>query len=242
MVTGYGNRMTTGTLFDDKTVELYPPTLAFGGAWWSNGTAYHGDMLRKFYTRYCDPVEPFTLFDVGASTGAYTLLAAHLPHMSAYAFEPYTPAYLALCENIRLNKLKHRVKAHEIAMADYVGKAEFNIATPADVSGLSAVGGKQRTDVVYERETVSVVTVDWFVQHNEIERVDVLKIDVEGGELLVLRGAEMVLKRDKPLVIAEYGQLSRNFDYEPEDMEDYLIGLGYSVRRESEDIVAEVIT
>lgn len=235
--------MTTGILFDDRTVELDDRALALGGAWWDTGRAYHDNMLRQFYQRWSQHPESFTLMDVGASTGAYALLAAHLPQMTVHAFEPYTHAYEVLQANIHLNHLQDRIWAYPIAMFDELSLVDFRIAQPEGIAGLSQLGGAPASGRDYRVERHIALTVDFFVQHWPIAAPDVLKIDVEGGELMVLHGAEQVLRRHHPVVIAEYSaENSSRFGYHPDEMQAFLASLGYNhFQKEHEDIIAEVV-
>jgi FkbM family methyltransferase len=229
-----------GTFFDAFTVNIDERTLGLGGAWWNDGRSYHENMLRQFYARWKDAA-PFTLLDVGASTGAYALMAAHLPQMTAYAFEPYNPAYQVLKANIKLNHLGSRVHAYPVALSDFNGLEHFHIAVPDEVAGLSQLGGTPRADKTYRTETAMVTTIDGFVHDNKIKHVDVIKVDVEGGDLFVLLGAANTLLRDKPVVIVEYSDLNTaQYGYAPEDIVNFLADMGYSITREHEDVIAEV--
>lgn len=228
-----------GVLVDELKVQIADETLHYGGAWYDTGRAYHDNMLRWFHARMRD-AGPFVVLDVGASTGAYALMAAHLPQMTAWAFEPYDEAFAVLQRNLRLNGLLDRVHAVPLAVSDAVGEHTFHVCEPRAVAGLSQLGGVPRADKTYHDVTVTVTTIDQFVAANGIERVDVLKIDTEGGELAVLRGAMQVLQRDHPLVICEYAPTNASqYGYDPEALVELLTGLGYNVRRDHEDIIAE---
>lgn len=228
-----------GVLVDDLTVQLVDDTLHYGGAWYDTGHAYHDNMLRWFHARMKD-APAFTMLDVGASTGAYALMAAHLPQMQAWAFEPFDEAYALLEANIRLNRLQDRVHAVPLAVGETFGEQEFYVCEPPEVAGLSQLGGKPRADKTYRTQRVVATTIDSYCAANFIARVDVLKIDTEGGELAVLRGAMDVLRRDHPLVIAEYAPTNADqYGYHPDALIELLTGLGYNVRKDHEDIIAE---
>lgn len=231
----------TGTLFDDKTVYLDDRALGLGGAWWDTGRAYHDNMLRWFYRRFEHATNRMNMLDIGASTGAYALLAAHLPSLYAYAFEPYRVAYDVLTENVRLNKINDRVKTFPVGFSDHTGMFDLHVAQPDNIAGLSMLGGTPVPDRQYKTQRVITTTADLFVQANSVRRVDVLKVDVEGGELAVLRGAAHILEHDQPLVIAEYSEANAaQFGYHPDEMVRYLESFGYTVIRDHEDIIAEV--
>lgn len=229
----------TGILTDDLTVLLHDSTLRYGGAWYDTGRAYHDNMLRWFHARMRD-AGPFTLLDVGASTGAYALLAQYLPNMRAWAFEPFAEACAVLHTNIWLNGLQERVTAVPLAISDQISEQDFHVCEPPEVAGLSQLGGTPRADKQYHTVQVPATTIDAYCAAHGIDRVDVLKIDTEGGELAVLRGAMQVLQRDHPLVIAEYAPTNAaQYGYHPDALIELLVGLGYNVRKDHEDIIAE---
>ncbi len=63
-------------------------------------------------------------------------------------------------------------------------------------------------------------------------RVRLIKVDIEGGELLAFRGAEKTIARDRPVIIyEENGPACRAFGYAPADLMEFLRDLGYQVKR-----------
>ena len=142
-----------------------------------------------------------TVIDAGAQIGYYTVLFGKLvgPKGKVYAFEPDSRNFEILAKNIRVNKLKN-VKAAKVALADFVGTRQF-FTNPMNrgASSFSSpkVGGVLVSDV-------KVTTLDEFFRQTSANRkIDFLKIDVEGAEHLVLRGATSILEQPKLLMLLE---------------------------------------
>lgn len=131
-----------------------------------------------------------TVVDVGAFVGYYTLLAARAvaPIGKVYAIEPDSANHAALTKNIASNGLQHRVRPMPVVATDRAGPVAFHEdkwdPTQSNVSGY-------RPDAT--RLTRPGCRLDEILR--EEERVDLIKIDVEGNELAVLRGLEETIDR-----------------------------------------------
>jgi len=168
-------------------------------------------------------------FDVGANTGLFSLaIAQKVSHARVYAFEPCAWSFKVLMENIRFNGLDN-VMPIRTAIGDYTGEAVLLINAKGK-DGLNTIGSPTRSDCkVVGHEKVPIVTLDAFVKNNNISRVDVMKVDVEGAELLIFRGAEDLLRRsDAPLVLYEgYSWCTKGFGYHPVEIMWLLKDYGY---------------
>jgi FkbM family methyltransferase len=142
----------------------------------------------RFMERYLRPGDGF--LDVGANIGLYSLLAASLVGAGRVdAFEPVEPALGRFRENMALNGYSD-VRLHALAVTDHGGEVPFT--TDYDALNNIALGaGGERTRMV------PCVRLDEFVAGR---RYALGKIDVEGRELLALRGAEGLLAEAKPPV------------------------------------------
>jgi FkbM family methyltransferase len=125
--------------------------------------------------------------DVGANVGAYTLLLGGWvrPGGRVYAFEPAPEAFGGLSRHVDLNQLADVVTPVRAAAAASTGTATLA------VDGLS---GANRLDESADGERVETVTIDDFCRHENITPT-FIKIDVEGAELDVLRGARETIRR-----------------------------------------------
>jgi FkbM family methyltransferase len=133
-------------------------------------------------------LEPgMTFFDVGANVGYFSLLAAHAVGVAGrvVSFEPDPRVFEVLRENVRMNELD-RVELLNVAAAEDVGRATL-VGHPdhADNRGVSRLGSARAGDRSFDVATTSVEEVR---TRRGIKTVDVVKIDVEGAELRVLKG------------------------------------------------------
>jgi len=131
--------------------------------------------------------------DVGANIGGYTIRAAKTAR--TYAFEPHPRNFHLLTLNIKLNQVMNRVVAFQAAAHSYVGKAKLFISDFHGQHSLMTTWAKG------ERRSIEVdaITLDSILADENC--IDVIKIDVEGGEPLVLKGAENVLKRTEMVIL-----------------------------------------
>lgn len=141
------------------------------------------------------------VFDIGANTGIFALLAAiDSPSRQVHAFEPAPKIFDYLQKNVATNKLTN-LKPVCGALTDYDGDIELyiprSIMLPTSSSTLKGFRKAQATI------TVPALTLDAYVANNQIAQVDLLKIDTEGTEPKVLEGAKHTLERDKPIIICE---------------------------------------
>ena len=135
-----------------------------------------------------------TLLDVGANIGDYSKeLVSVFPNSSIiYAFEPLPSTYKMLTENV---KTIPNISCHNVGMSDK--KIVMPVYTNHAGSGLTSVYQRRldhfnvRMDV---KENCEFTSVDDFCKDNHIEHIHFLKIDVEGHELSVLRGANEMMK------------------------------------------------
>ena len=151
-------------------------------------------------------------FDVGANTGLYSLLVAKASlNTSVHAFEPYTPARENLLANIRCNSLASRIDVVEFALSDKKGVQALYI--PLQNHGSIESSSSLNPDFKPEHAQaiqVNVSTLDDYVEENEINRLGLLKIDVESTEHLVIAGADDTIKRDRPLIVVEVLHLANH--------------------------------
>lgn len=165
--------------------------------YWEGVEGYESETTRVFLRLLS---QASTVFDVGANTGVYALLAAiDDSRREVYAFE----AVPAICERLQVNALINRLgnlHVAQCAVSDSDGEITIHVtpgAVPFDSSTLA--GFRDKTVPV----KVEAVTLDTFVVKHGIPRVDLMKVDTEATEHLVLAGAGRVLSRDEPIIICE---------------------------------------
>ena len=134
-----------------------------------------------------DPLK--TIFDVGGNFGQTALrFAAAFPHATILTFEPVPESFTRLVHSTRKNK---RVKPFNAALGDTSGTIKLNV-TPNPGSNTLL-----HNPTTIESINVSIDTIDAVAAANGVTTIDLLKIDVEGYELQVLRGASKLLARQK---------------------------------------------
>lgn len=165
------------------------------------------------------------VIDIGAHVGTY---AMNMSATCVLAFEPQRVTFNCLCAGIALNGLSNRVKAYNLALSDYIGTAELRIIS-VDGGGSSIVNALPTHTRPIATETVSVDTLDNICKREGItpSMVEFIKIDVEGNELAVLRGATHILTGRPKLLFeawpAEWYAPQKN------ELLSYVQSLGYSV-------------
>jgi len=171
--------------------------------------------LRGVYYPYA-PQNDHIVVDVGAHMGFFTLKVARKVR-KVMAVEPDPTNFKFLELNIRLNKLRDKVVLCNLALGERDGQIYL------DRSGYGFGRSKvttKRTDWLIEMRSV-----DSFVEEMGVDKVDLIKIDTEGSEVEILRGAGKTLQRYKPdLLIGAY-----HFDGEHLMLAGYLREYGYNV-------------
>lgn len=145
--------------------------------------------------------------DIGAHIGLYTVFAAlHVGKSGKiFAFEPSNREYQTLLQNT--SPVRSFVEIFKNAISDKEGQMVLSIADDFH-NGHNALGKLIYPSVrIIRKEVVETTTLDSFVDHNEIEHIDIVKIDVEGHESNVLLGAKETIKRFKPLILVEVSNL-----------------------------------
>jgi FkbM family methyltransferase len=145
------------------------------------------------------------VWDVGANQGIFAFAAAGRagPDGYVYAFEPDTFLISLLRRSAKMNLSLAPVEVIPSAVSDRVGLARLRIAERArSANSLEGVSASSQMGGVRESITVMTVTLDWCLAH-EMRPPAVVKIDVEGAEVNVLRGAAEVLRAVRPAILVE---------------------------------------
>lgn len=158
--------------------------------------------------------------DVGANIGSHVINAARLVGSSGsvFAFEADPDTYHLLSDNINANDL-HNVILRQTCVSDHVGTLSFY--KHKDSAKSSIVDRGEELSVTLPSDTLdNLIAVD--------KKIDVLKVDVEGAELSVLRGARGILKdqRRPSIIIIEVFDIRDNTD-KSEGIREVLEGYGY---------------
>lgn len=169
----------------------------------------------QMMTRVLDPETPVTVIDIGANVGdTVARFVLEFPSATVYALEPVSDVFATLSE--RAMKMPG-VKAFKLAVGETSGEVTFNITRNRWCSSLLKPSERGKAyygdwyDVV-RTETVPLVTLDQFVREQGIASVDVLKIDVQGLEMPVLRGAKGLLSSGTVKIVQCEAQLVQEYE------------------------------
>jgi FkbM family methyltransferase len=140
-------------------------------------------------------------FDIGANIGCHSLIAAEKvgDKGQIHAFEAISKTYKKLQANIELNGFKN-IHTNQVAVYNESTTLDFYIAND-DNLGMSSI--YQRKDISTNREQVEAITLDSYIKENNIEKIDFIKIDIEGAELSAIQGMKVTLKHFKPSLLIE---------------------------------------
>lgn len=170
---------------------------------WLKNWHHYEKPLPDFFAAYAQRAK--VVLDIGANTGFYSLIAAFSSDTAKiYAFDPYPPAQKLLKNNLVLNKVSERVTMVPLAISNLNDEADLFV--PTGEHGLIETSSSlnrnfRKTHSEVFRVTVS--TLDHFVKENNLDSVDLIKLDVENQEHLVLQGANLVLKKFRPVIFFE---------------------------------------
>jgi FkbM family methyltransferase len=140
-------------------------------------------------------------YDIGANYGFYTLLAQEfITEGEIHAFEPNPKIFKLLRENSRLDIYKNTF-LNEMALSDKTGETEFFDREISRHSGASSLI-KHRHFLKYKVIKVRTTTLDDYISNHKPPTI--MKIDVEGGEPVVLKGGLELLKKYSPIIIMEF--------------------------------------
>ncbi len=169
------------------------------------------------------------LIDVGANQGEYTLWAARKigPKGKVYSFEPLSTMYYQLQKNIRINKgFDSFIKAIPLGLSDKPGNLKL-FSSDLYNEGVNTLFPSTSETTFLEEITLN--TLDNEVSRLGISQLDFIKIDVEGAELFVLRGAIETLKKFKPILFLELNETAcQTAGYSTTDIFGLLEQLGYN--------------
>ena len=165
------------------------------------------------------------ILDVGANIGWYTVrFAKRNPQAQIYAFEPLPLSYKFLERNVVFNDVGDNVTCYNYGLSDASGSFEFYLAPGGGVN--ASLRNVSQSDSARKVVGLTLTLDDWCA-NNEVHP-DFIKCDVEGAELLVLRGGKQLLGANPPIIFAELlRKWSKPFGYHPNDMLSFLSELGY---------------
>lgn len=173
-------------------------------------------------------LKKFTIFDVGANIGWYTLNFYKLVGMNGkiYSFEPIPSTFLELKKNIKINNFKN-IKINKLALSSNK-KNKIIIGLPS-FEFLGSAGSASEFMPFTVKYKPKVNSIDQFSLEKKIKKIDLIKLDVEGGELNILRGSLKTLKKNKPIIIIEIVDIHCfKFGHTPFHVHEFLKKIDYT--------------
>jgi len=213
---GGGDGVEAVVTVDGRTRIMARPK-QFSAVWTIYDGVHEWEEL-QFCLRYLRPGDHFV--DVGANVGVFsTLIGTRLPGVRITAIEPFPPVREDLEANLALNDLK--ITVVDSAVSDSAGEATFEVLDRDVLNRLAPDGAPERRGI-----SVPVTTLDELVGDDPPA---LIKIDVEGSELLVMQGARRLLSDAAPVLLFEHAGHSQHFGITPAQVRAFLGGLGYSI-------------
>jgi FkbM family methyltransferase len=192
------------------------------GDWVQYWMFMDGAYERGLVNFLCPRVKDKVLFDVGANVGSYTLtLAKSARRICSFEASPSNAAILR--RFVEQSGLSNIEVVHK-AVSDVAGQT-INLFTSPDTGG----NNSQFYNYGKGSETATTITLDQFAAENKISHVDVIKMDIEGGELRAFRGAERILCEWHPLLLVEFNALvTAPAGWKSSELYDLIRGHGYN--------------
>lgn len=221
-------------LADKTKVKFYP-----------NGQIAKGIFLGGFEKKELEIFQSLLnpgaiMIDAGANIGLYSLIGARLVGDSGkvYSFEPSKATFNLFLKNIELNNI-HNITPINMGLGDRIGES-LVLSQNSKTGDAEKYIFKMENEIdaednklidVHLTESISLETLDNFQLRNHIEKVDFLKIDVEGYEYFVLKGAENLLKNSREIIILFEcaAHLAKRSGSSQKDVFDFLNNLGFDI-------------
>jgi FkbM family methyltransferase len=169
--------------------------------------------------------DKFIMIDVGANIGWYSMnFAKSFPKAHIYSFEPIPKTHLSLLANVKINGLKN-ITTIQAGVSEHGGVATFYY--DQELSANASLANLAEKENI-EKLKVRIVTLDKFCRQKSI-KPKLLKVDVEGAELFVFKGAKQIISDNHPIIFAEMlRKWSSKFNYHPNQIIEFLKDLGYT--------------
>jgi FkbM family methyltransferase len=200
-----------------------------------------GTYEQTFYDEFVRRIRPgMQVLDIGAHVGLFTLAAAKRVGASGkvYAFEPTPDTADVLDRHVAMNGWRDRVETVRAVVSDAEGTMPFFTYRKSMAASLNRdvieVLAPEHLEEPAERIDVPSMTLDGFCRSKTIKPA-VIKMDVEGAELLVLRGAREVLLEDRPSILCEvHPPQIKMTGGSLEELHSYLDEVGYGLTQLTE--------
>lgn len=218
------------TLADGSQFRLDPSR----AAGWLYSVPFTGSFEKK-ETDYVRKIVQtgWVCVDVGGCFGWYSILLSRAvgPTGQVHAFEPVRPNFECLADNVALNGATN-IRLNNVALADQPGRLQLFLPAEGVSASFQPHSSMSKCTVL----EADVTTLDSYTQQAGFARLDFLKADIEGAELLLLKGGRQTLQRFKPTLLLEIqAHSTRLFGHEPVAVFNFLKDLGYKAKYLKQD-------
>ena len=167
--------------------------------------------------------------DIGANIGIYSLSASGILQKErggmVVAFEPVTPVFERLTENIKMNQADNIVP-YRMAIFEKNTTLELFVSNRENL-GMSSMFHHDMESGVTEK--VKAVRLDDFMEQNRVQKVSLIKIDIEGAELHALRGMTKTIQQFRPVLMIEISEnVLEGKDSSGREIAGFMNKLGYA--------------
>ena len=172
-----------------------------------------------------------SIIDIGANLGYYTVILGKLLKSSdkVIAFEANPQIIEMLNKNIAINDLQEVIKVFNCALSD-INDQKLKLYIPQKAGSSAASINKLHPDETNNSIEITTQRLDDVTQIRDLESISLIKIDVEGAELYVIKGALETIREYKPVLLIELlRKWSKIFGYHPNDVLIILQELGYKI-------------
>jgi FkbM family methyltransferase len=169
----------------------------------------------------------YTVIDVGTNIGYVLLKFAQIvgPQGKVYGFEPDPFNYFKCLHNLSLNKFTN-IHVENCGLGHLRGSFNLSVDTNSNRGGNRITLGDNSKEMV----KVKVIKLDNFIAMHHIPKIDLVKIDVEGFELNVLKGAENIIKQHQPTLFIELDDNNlKQQGQSARELVEFVVNLGYQV-------------
>ena len=184
-------------------------------------------------------------FHIGASDARHSyVMSRHIGNGHIYAFEPSSYSYSHLVMMTKFHRMNN-INTYNLAVSDKAGTV--CLVTPRKSTGhagrsFAYITGLNDSDIKRKdietdksvKEEVKSISVDEFVLSNKLNKIDFIRCDTEGSEMLILRGAVKTIEQHKPNLLIEIHSdaLKNVFNSSANEVTNLLFGFGYHMFRE----------
>lgn len=176
-----------------------------------------------------------TFIDIGANIGSFTLVAAKIARRGeVHAFEPSVHHFSRLSRNVELNNFRN-VHLNRKGLSDKTETATLFLPSmkgEMNNSGAASLYSSDAAEDMQLKEEIELISLDDYVANQKIDRIDLIKIDIEGAEYGALKGSRKTLERLRPIVLMELDLDNlKRAGCEPGQILEFWKELGYDVGR-----------